>query len=140
MVFLGSQNSKCQVQAKFQWGEGGYSWVVKTQSAKSWPNFNFFWRESQNLEVPSPGQISMGGGNWVVKTKLKVPSYGQIEIGGGVFLGSQNSKVPSSGQLFIGGGGGILLKSRVFLGKWSKNSGSLACSCIADSKFNSGLL
>ena len=71
-IFLGSK--KCQVLAKFQWGRGGYSWIVKTQCAKSWPNLNF----------------RGGVYSWVVKNS-------------------------------------------VFLGKCSKNSGSLACSCIADS-------
>ena len=52
-------------------------------------------------------------------------------MGVGVFLGSQNLKVPSPGQISIIVGG--LLKNMVFLGKWSKNSGSLAYSCIADS-------
>ena len=45
-VFLGSQNSKCQVLANFYFrggggGSWGYSWVVKTQSAKFWPIFIF---------------------------------------------------------------------------------------------------
>ena len=48
--------------------------------------------------------------------------------------------MPSSGQLFIfegegggGGGGGMsLLKNRIFLSKWGKNSGSLASSCITN--------
>ena len=40
--FLGSQKSKGHVRAKFQFsGEGGNSWVVKTQSAKLWPTFHF---------------------------------------------------------------------------------------------------
>ena len=44
---MGSQNSKCQVLAIFSFGAGGrgrwYAWVVKTQGAKFWPTFNFFW-------------------------------------------------------------------------------------------------
>ena len=94
VVFLGSQNSKCQVQAKFQWGGGGYSWIVKTQSAKSWPNFNF-WGE--------------GGWwySWVLKTQSAKfrPNFNLGELEGGLFLGSQNSKVPSPGQIHWGGGG-----------------------------------
>ena len=48
--------------ANFFFGGGGYSGIVKTQSAKSWPNFNFRRRGLSKLKVPSPGQISFFGG------------------------------------------------------------------------------
>ena len=78
MVFLGSQNSKCQVQAKFQWGGGGVFLGSQNSKCQVLAKFQFFLEGEPKLEVPSPGQISMRGGDWVVKTKLKVPSYGQI--------------------------------------------------------------
>ena len=53
-VFLITQNSKCQVLAKFQILSGGggipdYS-KRKVQSAKSWPNFNSWLFNSWLLE------------------------------------------------------------------------------------------
>ena len=38
---LGSEDSKCQVLAKFQLEGRGNSWIVRTQSANFWSNFNF---------------------------------------------------------------------------------------------------
>ena len=52
-------------------------------------------------------------------------------MGVGVFLGGQNLKCQVLAKFQLSWGG--LLKNMVFLGKWSKNSGSLAYSCIADS-------
>ena len=91
--FLGSQNSKCQVLAKFQFsGGGGYSWVVKTHSTKSWPNFNL------------RGGLFVGSQN----SKCQVLTKFQFSSGGrGVFLGSQNSGAsPGQISIFKGGGGG----------------------------------
>ena len=85
-VFLGSQKSKCQVLSKFQFlgwvGEWGYSWVVKTQSAKFCPNFNFFgggggiFFGSQKskcsilLKFKCSGVGEGGGYSLVVKTQI----------------------------------------------------------------------
>ena len=44
-LFLGSENSNCQVLFKFQFGEGEYSGVVKTQIAKSCPIQIPIWGE-----------------------------------------------------------------------------------------------
>ena len=51
-VFLGSQNSKCQV---FIGGEGG-SWVVKTQSAKFWPSFHWGGGGGKGVFFGSPNE------------------------------------------------------------------------------------
>ena len=40
-------------------GGGGYSTVVKTQSAKSWPNFNFFWGGGEGHSGPRIGQTGI---------------------------------------------------------------------------------
>ena len=65
----------------------GYSWVVKTQSAKSWPNLNG------------------GGYSWIVKTQ-SAKSWPNLNfMGGGWFLDSQNSKCQVLTKFEIGGGG-----------------------------------
>ena len=49
-----SQKSKCQVLPKFQFLKGeGYSWVVKSQSAKF--RLNFDWEERDILGQPRTG-------------------------------------------------------------------------------------
>ena len=93
----------------------GASLVVNNQSAKFWPNFHFRGRGK--------------GFSRVVKTYTANfwPNF--------KFLGSQNSKCQVLANFSFPGGreGGSLLKNRVFLVKWAKNTGSLTCSCIADS-------
>ena len=120
------------------WKGGGYSWVVKIQSAKSWPNFNFqvggVFSGSQNskcqvlnkfqfwggggyscvvkTQSPSPGQISIfrggGGYSWVVKTQ-SAKSWPNFNFQvGAVFLGSQNSKCQVLAKFQFSGGGCIL--------------------------------
>ena len=62
-VFWGSQNSMCQVLAKLKiWGGSG---VVKSKSAKSWPNFNFRGGAILSTQIPSPSNLTkfpLGGG------------------------------------------------------------------------------
>ena len=73
---MGTQKSKCQILAKFSLGVGGgYSLVVKTQSAKFWPSFHF-----------------RGEGVW--------PTI----HGGEVFLGSENSKYQVLANFSLGRG------------------------------------
>ena len=94
--------------------EGGYSGVFKTESAMSWPNFNFggrggysrltqthiakiypnlhfqggeYSRPTQNSNCQDLPKFSLGGGGAGTPDKLKL-------------------KVPRSAQMFIGGGGG----------------------------------
>ena len=113
-VFLGSQNSKCQVLANFSfsggWGGGGV----------------FFGSQNSKCQVLAKFSFSGGGGG---------AGSGQLFIGGGeVFLGSENSKYQVLANFSLGGGrASLLLKNRVFLAKWAKYSGSLACCCITDS-------
>ena len=122
-LFLGSQNSKVPTSGQISIGRWrGYSWVVKTQSANFWPNFN--WKGE-------------GGYSWAVKTQSANFWRGGRGRGGGEGVGGRGRGrggrdswvVQTSGHIsiFRGGGGN--------LGKMSKNfamphSGS---PCIADS-------
>ena len=91
-VFLGSQNSKCQALAKFQFSVGGvggrYSWVVKTESAKLWSNFNFqggySWVIKTEIAKYLPNFNLGGGYSWVVKTQSAKfwPNFNFREGGG----------------------------------------------------------
>ena len=83
------------------------SWVLKTQSVKSWSNFHFLG----------------GGRGW--ERKKGILGYSKLKV--------------TSNQIYISGGGGSrggrgsFAKNRVLFAKWTKNSGSPACSCITDS-------
>ena len=65
----------------FTGGGGGYSWLLKSQSAKSWPNFHFrragVFLATQNSKCQ-------------VLTKFSFS-----KVGGGGFLATQNSKCHS---------------------------------------------
>ena len=100
-------------------GEGVYSWLLKTQSPKFWPTFHFQvgggFLATQNSQVLANFSFLRGRGI-PGYSKLKVQTPGQLLIrGGGLVLVTQNSKVPTPGQLFIGGGGVFLASQELVL-------------------------
>ena len=85
-VSLGDTAVSLQTLIPTMFGRGGgYSWVLKTQSAKSWPNFHF------------------RGGGILGYSKLKAQSaksWPNFHFRGGGILGYSKLKVPSPDQIF----------------------------------------
>ena len=95
----------------------------------------FLASQNSKCQVLANFSFSEGGDihSRVVKSKSAQfwPTFRFWE-GVGVFLGSQKSKCQVMANFSFRDGRGKLLKNRVFLAKWAKNSWSPACCCIAD--------
>ena len=95
--------------------EGGYSGVFKTESAMSWPNFNFggrggYSRLTQTHIAKIHPNLHFQGGEYSRPTQTQIakicPNF-HWGVGGGGTPDKLKLKVPRSAQMFIGGGRGV---------------------------------
>ena len=96
--------------------EGGYSGVCKTESAMSWPNFNFggrggYSRLTQTHSAKIYPNLHFQGGEYSRPTQTQIAKIcPKFSLGAGT-PDKLKLKVPRSAQMFIGGGGGIQTNS-----------------------------